>query len=105
MNVSNPAHFRAQFPALADARTISTAATALKPLAVIDASDQSGRLSAGNVHREHAAQRLTGAEAPASAWRRGWNAPPAKISFRRGDHRGHHMVAQSYVRPRLQPWR
>ncbi len=41
MNAFNPAHFRAQFPALADAGVyLDSAATALKPLAVIDASDQ-----------------------------------------------------------------
>ena len=62
MNAFNPAHFRAQFPALADAGVyLDSAATALKPLAVIDASDQFYRLSAGNVHRSQfaAAQRLT----------------------------------------------
>ena len=43
MNAFNPAHFRAQFPALADAGVyLDSAATALKPLAVIDASDQFG---------------------------------------------------------------
>lgn len=47
MNAFNPAHFRAQFPALADAGVyLDSAATALKPLAVIDASDQFYRLSA-----------------------------------------------------------
>lgn len=52
MNAFNPAHFRAQFPALADAGVyLDSAATALKPQAVIDASDQFYRLSAGNVHR------------------------------------------------------
>ncbi len=46
MNAFNPAHFRAQFPALADAGVyLDSAATALKPLAVIDASDQFYRLS------------------------------------------------------------
>ena len=47
MNAFNPAHFRAQFPALADAGVyLDSAATALKPQAVIDASDQFYRLSA-----------------------------------------------------------
>jgi cysteine sulfinate desulfinase len=47
-----PRHFRAQFPALADAGVyLDSAATTLKPLAVIEASDQFYRLSAGNVHR------------------------------------------------------
>lgn len=93
MNAFNPAHFRAQFPALADAGVyLDSAATALKPLAVIDASDQFYRLSAGNVHRSQfaAAQRLTETlRRPAIAWRRGLTPRPAKISSGRGDHRGH----------------
>ena len=52
MNAFNPVQFRAQFPALADAGVyLDSAATTLKPLAVIEASDQFYRLSAGNVHR------------------------------------------------------
>ncbi len=93
MNAFNPAHFRAQFPSLADAGVyLDSAATALKPLAVIDASDQFYRLSAGNVHRSQfaAAQRLTeryeAARDRVAAW---LNALPAKISSGRGDHRGH----------------
>lgn len=88
MNAFNPAHFRAQFPALADAGVyLDSAATALKPQAVIDASDQFYRLSAGNVHRSQfaAAQRLTeryeAARERVAAW---LNAPPAKISSGRG---------------------
>ena len=62
MNAFNPAQFRAQFPALADAGVyLDSAATALKPLAVIEASDQFYRLSGGNVHRSQfaAARQLT----------------------------------------------
>ncbi len=84
MNAFNPAHFRAQFPALADAGVyLDSAATALKPLAVIDASDQFYRLSAGNVHRSQfaAAQRLTERyEARANASPTGLTPLPAKIS-------------------------
>jgi len=87
MNAFNPAHFRAQFPALADAGVyLDSAATALKPLAVIDASDQFYRLSAGNVHRSQfaAAQRLT--ERYEAARER-----PVRQRYRldAGDHRGH----------------
>ena len=109
MNAFNPAHFRAQFPALADAGVyLDSAATALKPQAVIDASDQFYRLSAGNVHRSQfaAAQRLTRAATrrPASVWRRWLNAPSGKdIVWTRGTTEAINMVAQSYVRPRLQP--
>ena len=94
MNAFNPAHFRAQFPALADAGVyLDSAATALKPLAVIDASDQFYRLSAGNVHRSQfaAAQRLTeryeAARDRVAAW---LNAPSGKdIVPDARDHRGH----------------
>ncbi|VTM89174.1 Cysteine sulfinate desulfinase [Raoultella ornithinolytica] len=94
MNAFNPAHFRAQFPALADAGVyLDSAATALKPLATIDASDQFYRLSAGNVHRSQfaAAQRLT--ERYENARERVaalLNAPSAKdIVWTRGNHRSH----------------
>ncbi len=41
MNAFNPTQFRAQFPALADAGVyLDSAATALKPQAVIDATHQ-----------------------------------------------------------------
>ena len=62
MNVFNPAQFRAQFPALQDAGVyLDSAATALKPEAVVEASRQFYSLSAGNVHRSQfaEAQRLT----------------------------------------------
>ena len=92
MNAFNPAHFRAQFPSLADAGVyLDSAATALKPLAVIDASDQFYRLSAGNVHRSQfaAAQRLTeryeAARDRVAAW---LNAPSGKdIVWTRGPPR------------------
>ncbi|WP_434670233.1 cysteine desulfurase CsdA [Klebsiella sp. B345] len=108
MNAFNPAQFRAQFPALADAGVyLDSAATALKPLAVIDASDQFYRLSAGNVHRSQfaAAQRLT--ERYEDARERVatlLNAPSAKdIVWTRGTTEAINMVAQSYLRPRLKP--
>lgn len=108
MNAFNPAHFRAQFPALADAGVyLDSAATALKPLATIDASDQFYRLSAGNVHRSQfaAAQRLT--ERYENARERVaalLNAPSAKdIVWTRGTTEAINMVAQSYLRPRLRP--
>ncbi len=86
---------------------LDSAATALKPLAVIDASDQFYRLSVGNVHRSQfaAAQRLTeryeAARDRVAAW---LNAPSGKdIVWTRGTTEAINMVAQSYVRPRLQP--
>lgn len=48
MNVFNPAQFRAQFPALQDAGVyLDSAATALKPEAVVEATRQFYSLSAG----------------------------------------------------------
>lgn len=108
MNAFNPVHFRAQFPALADAGIhLDSAATTLKPLAVIEASDQFYRLSAGNVHRSQfaAAQQLT--ERYENARERVaalLNAPSGKdIVWTRGTTEAINMVAQSYVRPRLKP--
>lgn len=55
MNVFNPAQFRAQFPALQDAGVyLDSAATTLKPEAVVEATRQFYSLSAGNVHRSRA---------------------------------------------------
>jgi len=62
MNAFSPAQFRAQFPALADAGIyLDSAATALKPQAVIEATQRFYSLSAGNVHRSQfaEAQKLT----------------------------------------------
>lgn len=84
MNAFNPTQFRAQFPALADAGVyLDSAATALKPQAVIDATHQYYRLSAGNVHRSQfaQAQRLTAQyEAARSKAARLLNAPDEKVS-------------------------
>lgn len=106
MNVFNPAHFRAQFPALADAGVyLDSAATALKPRAVIDATHQFYSLSAGNVHRSQfaAAQALTGRyEAARDRVAALINAPDGKnIVWTRGTTEAINMVAQSYARPRL----
>lgn len=108
MNAFNPAQFRAQFPALTDAGVyLDSAATALKPQAVIDATHQFYSLSAGNVHRSQfaEAQRLTaryeGARGKVAQW---LNAPDdASIVWTRGTTEAINMVAQCYARPRLQP--
>ena len=108
MNAFNPAQFRAQFPALADAGVyLDSAATALKPQAVIEATRQFYSLSAGNVHRSQfaEAQRLTARyEAAREKVARLLNAPDDKtIVWTRGTTESINMVAQSYARPRLQP--
>lgn len=108
MNAFNPAQFRAQFPALIDAGVyLDSAATALKPQAVIDATHQFYSLSAGNVHRSQfaEAQRLTARyEAAREKVAQLINAPDDKaIVWTRGTTEAINMVAQSYARPRLQP--
>lgn len=108
MNAFNPAQFRAQFPALLDAGVyLDSAATALKPQAVIDATHQFYSLSAGNVHRSQfaEAQRLTARyEAAREKVAQMINAPDDKaIVWTRGTTEAINMVAQSYARPRLQP--
>lgn len=107
MNAFNPAQFRTQFPALSDAGVyLDSAATALKPQAVIDATHQFYSLSAGNVHRSQfaEAQRLTARyEAAREKAARLINAPDDKsIVWTRGTTEAINMVAQSYARPRLQ---
>ncbi|EKZ2441502.1 cysteine desulfurase CsdA [Citrobacter freundii] len=108
MNAFNPAEFRAQFPALNDAGVyLDSAATALKPQAVIEATHQFYSLSAGNVHRSQfaEAQRLTARyEAAREKVASLINAPDDKtIVWTRGTTEAINMVAQSYARPRLQP--
>ncbi|MBS6111647.1 MAG: cysteine desulfurase CsdA [Citrobacter freundii] len=108
MNAFNPAQFRAQFPALNDAGVyLDSAATALKPQAVIEATHQFYSLSAGNVHRSQfaEAQRLTARyEAAREKVASLINVPDEKtIVWTRGTTEAINMVAQSYARPRLQP--
>ncbi|AUU86802.1 cysteine desulfurase CsdA [Leclercia sp. LSNIH1] len=108
MNAFSPAHFRAQFPALADAGVyLDSAATALKPQAVIEATNQFYSLSAGNVHRSQftEAQRLTARyEAARDQVARLLNAESGKnIVWTRGTTEAINMVAQCYARQRLQP--
>ena len=108
MNAFSPAQFRAQFPALADAGIyLDSAATALKPQAVIEATQQFYSLSAGNVHRSQfaEAQRLTARyEAARDQVARLINAESGKnIVWTRGTTEAINMVAQCYARPLLQP--
>ena len=108
MKSFNPAEFRSQFPALADAGVyLDSAATTLKPLAVIEATRQFYSLSAGNVHRSQfaEAQRLTERyEAARDSVAGLLNAPSGKdIVWTRGTTEAINLVAQCYARPRLQP--
>lgn len=106
MKAFNPARFRSQFPALNDAGIyLDSAATALKPIAVIEASTQFYSLSAGNVHRSQfpTALRLTEKyEAARDYVAALLNAPSGKdIVWTRGTTEAINMVAQCYARPRL----
>ncbi|MDH2914372.1 cysteine desulfurase CsdA [Kosakonia sp. HypNH10] len=108
MNAFNPSQFRAQFPALADAGVyLDSAATALKPQTVIDATQQFYSLSAGNVHRSQfaEAQQLTARyEAARDQVAKLLNASSGKnIVWTRGTTEAINMVAQCYARSRLQP--
>ncbi|WBM71456.1 cysteine desulfurase CsdA [Buttiauxella sp. WJP83] len=108
MKTFNPGSFRSQFPALADAGVyLDSAATTLKPRAVIEATQQFYSLSAGNVHRSQfaEAQRLTERyEAARDSVAALLNAPSGKdIVWTRGTTEAINLVAQCYARPRLQP--
>ncbi|EIZ8955379.1 cysteine desulfurase CsdA [Cronobacter sakazakii] len=108
MKAFSPAQFRAQFPSLRDAGVyLDSAATALKPQPVIDASQQFYSLSAGNVHRSQfaEAQRLTERyEAARDGVARLINAPDSRdIVWTRGTTESINLIAQCYARPRLTP--
>ncbi|MTD28336.1 cysteine desulfurase CsdA [Erwinia sorbitola] len=107
MTSFNPQQFRQQFPALNDATCyLDSAATALKPLAVISATEQFYRLSAGTVHRSQfaAAQRLTERyEQARSQVAQLLNAADShSIVWTKGTTEAINLVAQSWLRPRLQ---
>lgn len=108
MKSFNPAQFRQQFPALADAGVyLDSAATALKPQAVIDATRQFYSLSAGTVHRSQFAEARQLTERYENARDQVAqliNAPsPHAIVWTRGTTDAINLVAQSFLRPRLQP--
>ena len=108
MTPFNPIDFRNQFPALQQAGIyLDSAATALKPLAVIDATQQFYRDDAATVHRSQhrAAQDLTARfEQARQQVATLINAPSADdIIWTRGTTEAINLIAQSYARPLLQP--
>ncbi|WP_411326939.1 aminotransferase class V-fold PLP-dependent enzyme, partial [Serratia marcescens] len=108
MTPFNPSLFRQQFPALAqDGIYLDSAATALKLQAVIDATQQFYRDDAATVHRSQhrAAQDLTARfEQARGQVAQLIHAPSADdIVWTRGTTEAINLVAQSYLRPRLQP--
>ncbi|WP_380183948.1 cysteine desulfurase CsdA [Kalamiella sp. sgz302252] len=108
MSAFSPVQFRQQFPALADAGVyLDSAATTLKPAAVIEATQAFYSLSAGTVHRSQfaAARELTDRyESARSQAARLLNAPLATdIVWTKGTTEAINLVAQGYFRPRLRP--
>lgn len=108
MTPFDPAGFRRHFPALAHAGTyLDSAATALKPQAMIDATTAFYQQSGVTVHRsQHAqAQALTrqyeSAREQVAALINA--AEPQEIVWTRGATEALNLVAQGYFRPRLQP--
>lgn len=104
----NPADFRQQFPALSQGQCyLDSAATALKPQAVIEATVNFYSQEGATVHRSqyHAAQTLTDDYEQARRLVAQWiNAPhSADIVWTRGTTESINLVAQSWLRPRLQP--
>ncbi|MFZ1872937.1 MAG: cysteine desulfurase CsdA [Chania sp.] len=108
MTPFNPTDFRRQFPALKQPGIyLDSAATTLKPQAVIDATQQFYSADAATVHRSQhrAAQDLTARfERTRQQVATLINAPQADdIVWTRGTTEAINLVAQSYARPRLQP--
>lgn len=106
MTSFSPVEFRQQFPALADAGIyLDSAATALKPQAVIEATRQFYSLGGGTVHRSQfaAARELTERYENARAQvARLLTAPSDKeIVWTRGTTEAINLVAQGYFRSRL----
>ncbi|QDY42872.1 cysteine desulfurase CsdA [Candidatus Pantoea soli] len=108
MTLFSPGDFRQQFPALSDAGVyLDSAATTLKPQAVIDATAQFYSLSAGTVHRSQfaAARALTEQYEQARSLVAGWlhAADDRQIVWTRGTTEAINLVAHSWLAPRLQP--
>jgi len=107
MTIFSPTAFRQQFPALSDAGVyLDSAATTLKPQAVIDATAQFYSLSAGTVHRSQfaAARALTERyeQARGTVARLLHAADDRQIIWTRGTTEAINLVANSWLAPRLQ---
>ena len=106
MTAFNPTAFRQQFPALSDAGVyLDSAATTLKPQAVLETTQQFYSLSAGTVHRSQygAAQQLTERyEQARHQVARLLNAAHGhQIVWTRGTTEAINLVANSWLLPRL----
>ncbi len=103
-----PADFRQQFPALSQGQCyLDSAATALRPQAVIDATLNFYMQEGATVHRSQhrAAQTLTEEYEQARKGVAQWiNAPRSEdIIWTRGTTESVNLVSQGWLRPQLQP--
>lgn len=103
-----PADFRQQFPALSLGQCyLDSAATALRPQAMIDATLNFYTQEGATVHRSqhHAAQTLTEEYEQARTRVAQWiNAPRSEdIVWTRGTTESVNLVSQGWLRPQLQP--
>ncbi|MDA5492722.1 cysteine desulfurase CsdA [Yersinia intermedia] len=107
MKAFNPTDFRQEFPAISDEITyLDSAATALKPHAMIEATQQFYQQDSATVHRSQHQSALSLTvrfEETRQQVADFINAPTAdNIIWTRGTTEAINLVAQSYARPRLQ---
>ncbi|OAT34541.1 cysteine desulfurase CsdA [Proteus myxofaciens] len=108
MNTFSPDQFRQQFPAIQETSIyLDSAATSLKPLAMIEASDDFYRHSFATVHRsqhQQAKEITTQFEATRNRVGELINAPDSDtIIWTKGTTESVNFITQSYFRARLQP--
>lgn len=108
MKSFNPEHFRAQFPALAEGTVyLDSAATALRPQAMLEATQAFYCSTGGNVHRSQFQQaqdlteRYENARTQVAALLN--CADPHNIVWTRGATESINLVAQCYARSHLRP--
>ncbi|PNM26496.1 cysteine desulfurase CsdA [Yersinia enterocolitica] len=107
MKAFNPTDFRQEFPAISDEITyLDSAATALKPRAMIEATQQFYQQDSATVHRSQHQSALSLTvrfEETRQQVADFINAPAAEnIIWTKGTTEAINLVAQSYARPRLQ---
>jgi cysteine sulfinate desulfinase len=107
MKAFEPTDFREEFPAITDEKTyLDSAATALKPRAMIEATQQFYQQDGATVHRSQHQSALSLTvrfEETRQQVADFINAPAAKnIIWTKGTTEAINLVAQSYARPRLQ---
>lgn len=108
MNAFSPDLFRQQFPAVEESTVyLDSAATALKPLAMIEASDRFYRHNPATVHRsqyQQAKETTQQFEATRQSVADLINTPDSNtIVWTKGTTESLNLIAQGYFRSRLQP--